>query len=391
MVQRHPEQPQPESPRARHITALDGLRGLAILLVLFVHLGGGRRSAHLAIRFAANGMRLGWVGVSLFFVLSGFLISGILWDSCARPGWWKRFYIRRSLRIFPLYYLSLAYAAVVTFDYARVMRPVLLVNLVYLQDLPWFEPILYRIPLNRVSLAHFWSLAVEEQFYLLWPFLLFAFRRSRTRAMHLCLAVILASLAWRYGIFATQSNPMWSYHALPGRAGELAIGAWLALATRGSTEQTNRLFHAIPRTAGLSLAALLLITLSTRGSFEVVEPAWLISGLLAVPVFFASMVALCLRPGPLQRLLENPLLRWYGKISYGVYVFHILLLPPFAYTVQHLAAHLSQTTQQVLESLTVLLGSTAAAAVSFYIYESYFLRLKDRQILYQPKVPGAPL
>ena len=390
MVLRHPEPLATASPTAKHIPALDGLRGLAILLVLLVHLGGGRRSPHLAIRFTADTMRLGWIGVSLFFVLSGFLISGILWDSFACPGWWKRFYFRRSLRIFPLYYLSLAYAALVTLAYARVMRPVLLVNLIYLQDLPWFEPILYRIPLNRVSLAHFWSLAVEEQFYLLWPFLLFAFRRNRTRAMHLCLALILASLAWRYAVFATQTNPMWSYHALPGRAGELALGAWLALVTRGSTEQINRLFRAIPWAAALSFAALLLITLFTRGSFEVGEPAWLIPGLLALPLLFACMVAFCLRPGPIQHLFENPLLRWYGKISYGVYVFHILLLPPFAYAVQRLAAPLSQTTQQALESLTVLLGSTAAAALSFYTYESYFLRLKDRKALALATTPTSP-
>src|ERR1700712_4002317 len=144
--------------RGRHVPALDGVRGVAVLLVLLEHMGGGRQSHFLAVRVVANLMRIGWTGVSLFFVLSGFLISGILWDSIGQPGWWGRFYARRSLRIFPLYYGALAYAAVMILVWQREHLHLLWIYVFYLQDifpfLAWSE-VLSRA---HVILDHFWSL-----------------------------------------------------------------------------------------------------------------------------------------------------------------------------------------------------------------------------------------
>src|SRR3984885_4831421 len=106
----------PSSPtraNSGHIPALDGVRGVAAATVFVYHYGGGAQSSFLPLRVMGILLHFAWVGVSLFFVLSGFLISGILWDGYQTPGWWRRFYVRRSLRIFPLYYLALVIAAVI--------------------------------------------------------------------------------------------------------------------------------------------------------------------------------------------------------------------------------------------------------------------------------------
>ena len=96
----------------RHYVELDGIRGIAVIAVFLFHYGRGSHSSNLLLRGSAKVVQFGWVGVSLFFVLSGFLITGILWDSRENRGWWRTFYARRSLRIFPLYYFEIGRAHV---------------------------------------------------------------------------------------------------------------------------------------------------------------------------------------------------------------------------------------------------------------------------------------
>ena len=184
-----------------HIPALDGIRGAAAAAVFIYHYGGGARSSNPAFRLSGQAVHLGWVGVSLFFVLSGFLISGILLDSFERPGWWKTFYIRRTLRIFPLYYTALLGGMLVHLLLRVPWSSIAPVwpFFFYLQDIPGLVRFELLSPL--FVLGHFWSLAVEEQFYLFWPFLLLlASRRGRVR--RLCLGVCLLSLIFRISCFA---------------------------------------------------------------------------------------------------------------------------------------------------------------------------------------------
>ena len=189
-------QPPKSAAPHRHIPALDGLRGIAVLMVVFFHYGGGGHAANPAIRFLAEFEKLGANGVTLFFLLSGFLITGILWDSRHRAGRWRTFFIRRTLRIAPLYYLTLLalLASVLLGPHPGAAKHVLLFS-VYGQNLLSSGSYWVHLP-GILKCYHLWSLAVEEQFYLLWPFLIWRMRKLRS-AQQLCIAAFIVSLACR--------------------------------------------------------------------------------------------------------------------------------------------------------------------------------------------------
>jgi len=153
----------------RHVPALDGYRGMAVLMVFAYHFVGGSRTALLPVRAVGLLSRAMWMGVDLFFVLSGFLITGNLWDSRGSEHWYRNFYGRRALRTFPLYYLALtlvliAAAVAGTFSEAlhRIWSPAL-----FLTNIPGVPSRVLDDSGSPLPVRHFWSLAVEEQFYLL--------------------------------------------------------------------------------------------------------------------------------------------------------------------------------------------------------------------------------
>jgi peptidoglycan/LPS O-acetylase OafA/YrhL len=156
-----------------HLPALDGLRGFAVLVVFLFHYGGGTHSSLFVMRVFGFLNKGGWAGVTLFFVLSGFLITGILWDSFDQPNWLRNFYARRALRIFPLYYGSLVLVLLAAAWKGTLLPALRLIWIpaFFLQNMPHLVALVDRIP-SPLGIFHFWSLAVEEQFYLLWPFVL---------------------------------------------------------------------------------------------------------------------------------------------------------------------------------------------------------------------------
>ncbi len=189
-----------------HFPALDTLRGVAIVVVLFHNLsifaGSGGKVDKLWNLF----VEAGWVGVQLFFVLSGFLITGILVDDKEKPKALRVFYVRRFLRIFPLYYL------------------LLLVYFVWLPR-PFSESIWYFVYLSNWSwlfygglpgLGHVWSLAVEEQFYTLWPWVVLG---SRPRALAgICIALVVVAFGARLGLHLAHRPDLWIYSTTVTRA-----------------------------------------------------------------------------------------------------------------------------------------------------------------------------
>jgi len=166
------------STTGKHISALDGVRGLAILLVFMVHIFGmGTNSGSRLMRLQSRIFSAGWIGVDMFFALSGFLITGILYDTLGSRRFFLNFYARRSLRVFPLYYGYILTIMLIVLALRGHWYSRLGLYLTYTSNLdrslgryttaPW------------VNFGHFWSLAVEEQFYLFWPVAVFLLRRKR--------------------------------------------------------------------------------------------------------------------------------------------------------------------------------------------------------------------
>ncbi len=365
-------------PRTRHfggghLVPLDGIRGLAILAVMASHL--------FAVNFANSGpaVRLlgrlfyyGWMGVDLFFVLSGFLITGILVDSRKGPAYFRNFYMRRILRIFPLYYgvlfLLLALTPALGIQWHGIFIPLLL----YLQNFSNYNQYTFVLA-PGVTLNHLWSLAIEEQFYLVWPLLVFA-ARTRLRVLRLALVLSLAALLFRVLLMAVWTNAYATHHNMFARADALLLGAVLAMLYRGPA--WPRILRAAP-SLFLTTAALVVVSLTLPNIFASLY--WIFCLRFSVVALAAcGLVAWSLRPGPVSNFFSLRPLRWFGKYSYGLYVLHLIFLP-----------YLSRVSRDVLFALFhnkaiavagtavfILALSSLAAWLSFQLYEKPFLRLK---------------
>lgn len=225
--------PRPESPRV-HIPALDGLRGLAILVVMVGHFMASVHSTTRVTWVVRQTTDAGWIGVDLFFVLSGFLITGILLDAKGDRHYFRNFYARRTLRIFPLYYGVLLLTCVVL--------PLLFDKPVYRKQ-GWLwayaqnvYPLLRHRPFSMPSqlgfqFSHFWSLAVEEHFYLVWPLVVLVANRKCLLRIAAGLIVVAAGL--RLTFLACDAPWELLYKTTFLRMDALAAGAWVAVAVRG--------------------------------------------------------------------------------------------------------------------------------------------------------------
>src|SRR3989475_6681052 len=255
----------PDDARARddHMPVLDGLRGVAVLLVLLIHaIWGPLRPATASIDVVVRAVAYaGWMGVDLFFVLSGFLITGILLDTRGQPGWWPNFIARRALRIFPLYYGALTVLFVLLPWLVRWSNP----EFVTLQaNQRWYWTYTVNLLAARTGgsgtplyTSHLWSLSIEEQFYLIWPLIVWACR-PRTLLRVAALAVI-AGLAFRLGLVLHDPlNARAVYTLTPGRLDGLMTGAALAVLARspGGLLRLNAFAPPALGAGGLALGAL---------------------------------------------------------------------------------------------------------------------------------------
>jgi peptidoglycan/LPS O-acetylase OafA/YrhL len=364
----------PIAPPRGHLPALDGLRGIAILLVLMHALdvvqpqGGATR----ALDYALNA---GWIGVQLFFVLSGFLITGILLDTRGTARYYRSFFVRRVLRIFPLYFGVLLVAFV-------VLPNVMSLPPGYGAHQVWLWTFLenYAAPFGggEAAFPHFWSLCVEEQFYLLWPLLVALCGRRGIVAMSSLLIVvsIFARLYVRQH-FGEPVGPDAVYVFTPCRMDALALGALAAALVREPRTAAWILARAAPGwfVAGtlIVLAALALGRLQRTGA----EMQALGYGLLAMG--FAAQLLGSLRGNTVPAtLLSMPWLRRVGRYSYAMYVFHA---PLHLYVGLPLLARLDPAPgpwDALLYLVSMSLLTFLAGALSWHAYERRFLALKPR-------------
>jgi peptidoglycan/LPS O-acetylase OafA/YrhL len=301
--------PNRPSPLLRpYMPELDSLRGVAVLLVLFFHGMAPVKNAQLS---SAGNMILavsqrGWSGVNLFFVLSGFLITGILADSRDRQDYYRRFYIRRALRILPALYAILLLLLVGGWIQWRF----LLLSLLFLAN---------SAPLLGVALQYgpLWSLAVEEHFYILWPTLI---RRLSSRRLILIALIIFALTPWCREIAFAHARDAQNFFSLYTwfNLDGLALGALLAIWLRDESFRRKYLSRAALLFLGSGIA--LFVCISTYPSTA--------AALAATSANLASAGVLCgallLGAGRLKVLVDRPLLKFFGFISYGLYLVHLL-------------------------------------------------------------------
>ncbi len=316
------------------------------------------------------------MGVDLFFVLSGFLITGILIDSKQGSGYFRNFYARRALRIMPLYYATLTVALVVVPLAVGVSRlPMLYQRLtanqawlwVYLQN--WFQA---RGEHQLPGFGHFWTLAVEEQFYWFWPIVVYL--ASRRNLFRLCLAVCLCLPLVRLLLLSTGVSP-WALRELTlTRADSLFWGALAAMVIRDPALLTKL---KLPLKIAAGAAALILLALTYPRGFLLYEaPEIVTAGYSLFGLLFGVLVLLCAmgRSFP-ANAVSNPVLRWFGKYSYALYIAH-----PIVYLAYHgvIASRLTlgRFPAAILCFTAVTAASAAFAWSSWHLLEGRFLRLK---------------
>jgi peptidoglycan/LPS O-acetylase OafA/YrhL len=330
----------------------------------------------------------GWTGVILFFALSGFLITGSLWDSRGERRVLRNFYLRRVLRIFPLYYavvLIALLASVARGTRLAELTPVLLYA-GFLQNLPGCVTSAL-LPISPLPLFHLWSLAVEEQFYILWPALVLL-SRVRTRALNLSLWIVALSEVFRILTHLPVVPPQFAATQDPSlftHAGTLALGAALALALRGPHW---RLVERWALTAFCGGIALYVLSSWRSGTFYLSPYPQFTVGLLGVGIASAAIIPIAMRAGGLRRVLCFRPLRFLGRISYGFYVLHIFIEPLIDVLGQHAVHATSGPGYQLARFLIAFPITVLLATLSFYLFEQPILSYKRRFPMHSPLPPA---
>ncbi|HYJ47336.1 MAG TPA: acyltransferase, partial [Pyrinomonadaceae bacterium] len=310
------------------IQGIDGLRGLAILLVMLFHFTVDSATSLIDVPLVTIA-RYGMSGVDLFFVISGFLITGILIDAKGKDHYFRNFYIRRALRILPLYY---GFVVGLILLYPRVGGPTAAAEahvLIQHQWWYWTYTVNWLVALTgdfttntTLATGGFWSLAIEEQFYLVWP--LVVFFSSRRLLLRICLAMVATSFALR--LCLTFAGASWTavYSATFTRLDPLAIGGALALFAR-SPAGFGPLRRYAPRVALLSALGFIALEVVQRKA-EHPNPTLGLAFYCTLATFlYASLLVLTVTAGAgslWSGLGQSGLLRTLGKYSYALYLFH---------------------------------------------------------------------
>jgi len=381
------------SSRSFNIRALDGIRGLAIILVMLHHFEGCIPSCNVAVGSLKLIWSLGWVGVDLFFALSGFLITGILLDTRQANNYFGAFYARRVLRIFPLYYSVLTLVLVAAaLKHPRPHGVPLAADqkLYFLYLTNWLA--LWKGKWGPNILGHFWSLAVEEQFYLIWP---------------LCVWLLvprkLAKLAVSGSVIALLVRILWVEHTGPDQAiamatvtrmDSLLCGALGAILIR-SAQTLNLVRKWLPGVAFVAILAFVgsavwLRVVHGPGGELFFAETW---GFSLLAVGFSALVVLAAAGDGtatlLQRLFRNGVLTDFGKYSYGIYVYHVPILGACEFVIHKSfpKSFLGNFWFGVLYFAFLFPVSFFVAKISYEGFERHFLALKR---YFEPKISATP-
>jgi peptidoglycan/LPS O-acetylase OafA/YrhL len=350
-----------------HIPELDGLRGIAVGLVLVKHFwpNAGFLSG------AAPLADLGWIGVDVFFVLSGFLITGILLDSIGQPDYYRRFYKRRAFRIFPLYYAFLLLMFLFLVFWHQGL---------YLQRLQreWGSPLWFVVYLANFVMAYsgklipfgplgmVWSLQIEEQFYLFFPFLV---RRLGKRLWLLLVGMMTVALAWRILLFLiAPENSLAPYVGTLSRVDSLAAGGLAAYLIR--LAEKNEVMKIVAWLTPLSIGA--MVAMYCIVGTEIGNPVTRTVGYSLNAIAFAALILWIVdrRNGLATLPFRLGPIRWLGKISYGVY---LLQLPVQSAVKVMMGIPLGSFERTAGQSTVWLVATLVVAWLSWRLFEKPLL------------------
>jgi peptidoglycan/LPS O-acetylase OafA/YrhL len=363
-----------------HYPQLDGIRGLAILMVIIYHFIAisplPQNSFEKVIFILAKS---GWIGVDLFFVLSGFLITGILISNKQRNRYFINFYGRRILRIFPLYYLVL----LIFFVAIPLCVDKLPHQLKLMQDNQvWFWTYLsnwyvaFSGDFNNTSGGYFWSLAVEEQFYIIWPILIYKLNiRSFRRG---CIALFIFNFCLRNLLLFLGFSTPTVYAATITHMDGLLIGSWLSTVIRepGYSEQ----FRPVLNKSAFISFLLMVVILIYQQTFNFWD--FLVSSLVysLLAILFTATVSECMviNNGYLAVFFQNRYLRTMGKYSYAMYILHVPVSRGLK-DIVYKSIFISNLPLPVRWGFFLISASAItyfSAYISWHCFEKHFLKLK---------------
>lgn len=356
-----------------HVPALDGLRGIAATMIVWYHL-----PKLLALELHNSPSRLvgmlhwSWTAVDLFFAVSGFLITSLLLRARGRPGALRQFWVRRALRIFPLAWFYVGVHAVLAWvipGFEQLQDPRLLVSMATWTLNFWIAVQGWVFP----SVDPLWSLAIEEQFYLLWPLLVLAFPdRGLRRGL---LAFIIVSPVLRTGVGLLLPFP--ATYVLPFSHGDgLALGCLLALELRRPGADA-RLTLWTGRLLPIALLAMFGLSLLGNRLFDIRED-WRLAPWMYTCVALSCACCVAWVVTHSERvpsfLLKGPLI-WLGQRSYGIYVWHMLVGLLWMKAWKHWQLPMAWELPRLIVWLFLLIGM---AELSWRVIEKPFLSMKDR-------------
>jgi peptidoglycan/LPS O-acetylase OafA/YrhL len=381
--------------------ALDGLRAIAFLAVFLFHYGWGT----IPIPGINYVVKWGWTGVDLFFVLSGFLITGILYDTVHSERFFRNFYIRRALRIFPLFYgIWIA---------ALLLTPILHIEwnrynaaftgyfgnffLVGAELHHHADPGVLLLPPGHTGggprglwIGQFWSLCVEEQFYMVWPAVVWLVR-SRVALLRISLGIVVAVLTLRVGYAHYHPDLVRlgaCYFSTPFRVDSLFVGAAISLWLRDTTMPARSL-RLIAYATAVGAPVLFVIGWLMTGPHnahdfrDVYVDTY---GFTLIAITAGAIIVLAIDSATrVARALQQHALSFLGRISYGMYALH--LIPAMFLGIA--AGRLIPYHLQFVVPIFALVGTAGAAWLSFRYLESPFLRLKS-VLAPQPTTPWVP-
>ena len=352
--------------------ALDGIRGLAIILVILTHNFG-----------YTTYFQFGWMGVDIFFTLSGFLITQIIMKTVHEPGFLKKFYLRRMFRIAPVYYGTLVVCLILL-----PLFPIKNADLTYFtsnQVWIWIYAqnwlFIFKEPYGAKYLLHLWSLAVEEQFYLFWPLIVLLVRKPK-KLFFIVLSLLVLTLIGRYFVWTSHIENLNYYHLYTfTRIDGICIGCMLALLLEVNTALVRR--YTLP--VVLAFAAFnFVFYFINKSSFHSL-PYLAILGYTSFALLFGYLIyeASLNQKGILNILFNNRIMRFLGKISYGLYVFHwpihLFLFPVFEGILLNNLGLPLYLVPKLSSAITIIIA-IIVSSLSYKYFENYFLNLKKRYV-----------